>query len=181
MSAGAAKTDLGVHVRAVHINLAAVVMDDFANLADGFLKHAVGGRIGDHEAGQIIFVRLGLGAQDRSRQYCRWIAGDGHDFHPGHDRAGGIGAVGGGGDQADIAMCFATRFVLGADHQQSGIFALGTGVGLQRNSGKTGDFLQPGFQVVERGFDSRAFAPAAQTDEFWQIPATKRETFPPPH
>ena len=48
--AGAAEADLRVHVRAVHVNLAAVRVDDLADLADGFLEHAVRGRIGDHQA-----------------------------------------------------------------------------------------------------------------------------------
>ena len=39
--AGRVKADLRVHVRAVHVDLAAVRVDDFANLADGFLEHAV--------------------------------------------------------------------------------------------------------------------------------------------
>ena len=41
MSPGEVKADLRVHVRAVHVNLSAVRVDDFANLADGFLEHAV--------------------------------------------------------------------------------------------------------------------------------------------
>ena len=40
--AGAGEADLRVHVRAVHVNLAAVRVDDVADLEDGFLEHAVG-------------------------------------------------------------------------------------------------------------------------------------------
>jgi len=39
-----AQTYLCVQVRAVHINLSAVGMDDFANFLDRFLEHAVRGR-----------------------------------------------------------------------------------------------------------------------------------------
>ena len=42
--ARAAKADLRVHVRAVHVNLAAVRVDDVADLADGFLENAVRAR-----------------------------------------------------------------------------------------------------------------------------------------
>ena len=42
--AGRGQADLRVHVRAVHIDLPAVRVDDLANLADGFLEHAVRGR-----------------------------------------------------------------------------------------------------------------------------------------
>jgi len=38
---GPAQPNLRVQVRAVHIDLSAVGMDDFANLPDRFLKHAV--------------------------------------------------------------------------------------------------------------------------------------------
>ena len=34
--AGAAEADLRVHIRAVHVNLAAVLVNDFANLLDAF-------------------------------------------------------------------------------------------------------------------------------------------------
>ena len=63
MSAGPAEADLRVHVRAVHIDLPAVGVDDFADFPDGFLEHAVRGRIRDHQAGKVLLVRLGLGAQ----------------------------------------------------------------------------------------------------------------------
>ncbi len=38
---GPAHADLRVQVRAVHINLAAVLMNDFAYFFDGLLKHTV--------------------------------------------------------------------------------------------------------------------------------------------
>ena len=61
--ARAAEADLRVHVRAVHVNLAAVRVHDFANLADGRFENAVGGRIGHHQRGEIVFVRVGFGAE----------------------------------------------------------------------------------------------------------------------
>ena len=41
--AGTGEADLGVHVGAVHVNLAAVGVDDLADIDDGFLEDAVGG------------------------------------------------------------------------------------------------------------------------------------------
>src|SRR5947209_18549810 len=61
--AGTTETDLGVHVRAVHVNLAAVGMNHVANLADRGFENAVGGRVGDHERGEIILVRVRFGAE----------------------------------------------------------------------------------------------------------------------
>ena len=45
--------DLGVHVGAVEINLAAKLMHYLAHFANGLFIHAVGRRIGDHDAGEI--------------------------------------------------------------------------------------------------------------------------------
>ena len=39
--AGRGQADLRVHVRAVHVNLPAVLVDDLADFLDGFLEHAV--------------------------------------------------------------------------------------------------------------------------------------------
>ena len=51
---GAAEPDLSVHVSAVHVYLTAVPVDGITNVRDGLLKHAVRGRIGDHQSRQII-------------------------------------------------------------------------------------------------------------------------------
>src|SRR5206468_7671642 len=58
--AGAAKTDLGVHVGAIQINLPAMRMHDLANLPDGRLKDSVRARIRHHERSQIgrMLIRL---------------------------------------------------------------------------------------------------------------------------
>src|ERR1700738_2904410 len=61
--AGAAKADLRVHVRSVHVNLAAVGMNDVANLADGRFENTVRGGGGDHQRGEIVFVRVGFRAE----------------------------------------------------------------------------------------------------------------------
>jgi hypothetical protein len=91
--AGAGEADLRVHVRAVHVNLAAVRVDDFANLADGFLEHAVRAGIGDHQAREIGLVRLGLRLEVGDVDVAVGVARDGDDFHAGHDGAGGVRAV----------------------------------------------------------------------------------------
>ena len=62
---------------------------------------------------------------------AEFVAFDDNHFHPGQGRAGGIGAVGGGGYQADVALVIAAVFVVARIGQQTGVLALGTGVGLQ--------------------------------------------------
>ena len=71
-------------------------------------------------------------------------------FIPAIDGAGGVGAVRGSGNQTDVAVRLAARFVIGADDQQAGVFALRAGVGLQRNAGEAGDFRQPVFQLLKK-------------------------------
>ena len=89
-----AEPDLGVHVRAVHVDLAAVLVDDPADAAHALLEHPVGGRVGDHQRGQPIAVLSGLGLQIAEINVAALVAGHYHDLEPGHDRAGRIGAVG---------------------------------------------------------------------------------------
>ena len=61
--AGAAEADLRVHVRAVHVNLSAVLVDDLADFLDALFEHAVRARIGDHQAGELVAMLLGFGFQ----------------------------------------------------------------------------------------------------------------------
>src|SRR5436309_1660950 len=61
--ARAAETDLGVHVCAVHVNLAAMLMDDLANLLDRFLENPVCRWIRHHQRGQRLAMRGGFGPQ----------------------------------------------------------------------------------------------------------------------
>src|SRR5450432_956119 len=61
--AGAAEPDLCVHVRAVHVNLSAMFMNDLANLADGGFENSVGGRVSHHQRGEVFAVRVGFGAE----------------------------------------------------------------------------------------------------------------------
>ena len=42
------ESDLGVHVRSIHVNLAAVGVNDFGKVFDRFLEYSVGGWIGNH-------------------------------------------------------------------------------------------------------------------------------------
>ena len=119
-----AKADLGVQVRPVHIDLSAEFVDDVANLLDALLEHSVRGGIRHHQAGEVVAVRFGFGAQVRDVDVALLIAGDGDDAEPGHGGAGGIGAVRGGRDQADVPVRFAAAFVISADDEQSGVFTL---------------------------------------------------------
>jgi hypothetical protein len=99
-----AEADHGIHVGAVDVNLAAVVVDDRADFADRFLEHAVGRRVGDHDRGQALAVLDGLGAQVLDIDVATGVAGGDHHAHAGHVRGRRVGAVGRRRDQADVAV-----------------------------------------------------------------------------
>ncbi|CAI8728808.1 putative metal-dependent RNase [Pseudomonas sp. IT-P218] len=143
-----AQADHGVHVGAVDVHLAAVVVDDAADFADAFLEHAVGRRVGDHQRGEVFAVLDGLGAQVFDVDVAAGVAGGDDDTHAGHLRGGRVGAVGRGRDQADVAAVFATALVVGADGQQAGVFTLGTGVRLQRDRVVAGGGAEHRFQFI---------------------------------
>ncbi len=108
---------LGIHVGAIHIDLSTVTVDDGANLTDGRLENAMSGRVSDHERGQAAAVLLGFGGQIAHIHIAVRVAIDHHYFHAGHDRAGRVGAVGRRRNEADRALRFAVRPVIGANRQ----------------------------------------------------------------
>src|SRR5207245_9267055 len=100
---GAAEADLGVHVGSVHVDLAAELMRHLANGFDVFFEDAVGGGVGDHQGGEVVFVLLGFAAEVGEIDVALVVAIDGDDFEAGDDSGGGVGAVGAGGDETYIA------------------------------------------------------------------------------
>ena len=102
--AGPRQPDLRIQVGAVEIDLPAMGVHDVADLADVLLEHAMRGGIGDHQGGEVLRVLFRLGAQIGDVDIAPAVAGDHHDLHAGHLGGGRIGAVRGGGDQADVAV-----------------------------------------------------------------------------
>src|SRR2546427_12951884 len=76
-----AETHLRVHVGAIHIDLPAVLMNDFANIADGLFEDAMSGRISDHEGGEALAMRFGFGFEIGETDVALLVAGHGHDLH----------------------------------------------------------------------------------------------------
>jgi hypothetical protein len=172
--AGAREAHLCVHVGAVHVHLAAVGVDRAQMSLMDLLKHAVRGRVGDHEAAQrLSLVLLGLGAEVGHIDVARSSHLTTTTSMPGHHRAGGIGAVGRGGDQR---RCCGDRFALRlrwywSDDQQSGVFALRARVGLERDGIEAGDLAQRIFSVALKTSDSLWSDRAARTDGCWRTRA----------
>jgi len=80
---------------AIHAAGGQVYVDGGTDLGDLRLEHAVGRRVRDHQGRQGVAVRVDLGPQVRHVDVA--VLGRGHDDDPqaGHDRRGGVGAVGG--------------------------------------------------------------------------------------
>src|SRR5690606_38921100 len=120
-----------VHVGAVGVDLAAVGVDDLADFHHAFLEHAVGGGVGDHQRGQPVRILLGVGADVLDIDVAVGVALGDHHLQAAQLGGRRVGAVGGLGDQADVALALAIGAVPGADREQAGVLALGAGVGLQ--------------------------------------------------
>ena len=147
--AGAGEADLGVHVGAVHVDLAAGVVDHLDDVLDAGLELAVGGRVGDHERAEAVLVLGDLGGEVGVVDVAVVLVGDGDDLEAGAHGGGGVGAVGAIGDQADVAVALADGAEVLADDDEAGVFARGAGVGLQRDGGEAGDLGEPGLEIAE--------------------------------
>ena len=84
----------GVHVGAVDVDPASMMMNDFAEFPDLRLEDAMGAGIGDHHGRQPVAVVLALGTQFDEVDVAAGVTTRHHDLHPGHLGAGGIRSVG---------------------------------------------------------------------------------------
>ena len=107
----------GVEVGAVDVDLAAVFVDDLAQFDNGLLEHPVGRGVGHHDAGQVFPVAARLVPQVVQVDVAQGVALDDHHLHARQRGAGRIGAMGRGGNQADIALGVAAALVVAANRQ----------------------------------------------------------------
>ena len=144
------EADQCVHVGAVGTHLSAVPVHDFADFHHVFLEHAVGGGIGEHDRGEVVRVLFGLRADIGHVDVAVGVALGDNDAHAGHLRGCGVGAVGGLGDQADVAVCLAARGVVATDGEQARVLALRAGVGLEADRVVAGDVRLHRFQRIDQ-------------------------------
>ena len=144
-----AEAALRVHVRAVHVNLAAVRVYDVADLADCWFEHAVRGRIRHHECGKIARVLVRFRAQIGNIDISIFQTGNRDNFESSHHCAGWIRAVRRGRNETNVAMRFPARCVILVNGEQTCEFTLRSGVGLQGYGCETGDFGKPFFQLLK--------------------------------
>ncbi len=142
--------DQRVQVRAVHVDLAARLVDRLADLGHGLLEHPVGGRVGQHDRGDLPAPVLQLGLQVTQVDRAVAAALDHHDPQARQHRAGRVGPVRRLGDQADVPAGVAAGAVVAPDGQQARQLALRPGVGLHGHRVVAGDLGQPPFQVADQ-------------------------------
>mmetsp|Transcript_8349 Transcript_8349/g.22616 ORF Transcript_8349/g.22616 Transcript_8349/m.22616 type:complete len:321 (-) Transcript_8349:1814-2776(-) len=124
------QAELSVHVGAVHVDLAAVVVDYLADLLNVVLEEGARGRVGHHERGQAVLVVLAH-LPELIEVHALGIINP-LDLHVAHGCGGRVRAVRRPGDDADVAMALALRLEVLPDHQQAGVLTRGTAGWLKR-------------------------------------------------
>ncbi|GAA3420669.1 hypothetical protein GCM10018952_64670 [Streptosporangium vulgare] len=117
------QADQRVEIGAVDVDLPAGLVHQLADPDDRLLVHAVRGRVGHHDRGKLLAVLLDLRDEVVDVHVALVVTGDHGHAHARHHGARGVGAVGGRGDQADVAARLAARGVVGADRQEPGELA----------------------------------------------------------
>ena len=122
-------------------------------------------------------MRFGLRAKIGQINIALLVTSHSQDLQPGHDRAGGIGAVGGGRDETHVAMPFAPAGVIGADDEQTCVLALRTRIGLQRDSSKSRDLGQPLLQLLENNLVAAGLSQRRERMEAAEFRPGERQHF----
>lgn len=143
----AAETDLGIHVCAVEIDLTTRFVDERADFADCGFEDAVGRGVGDHECPKFIAMVGDFFTQIVQIDIAQGVAADRNHCESRHDGTGWIGAMRGGGNEADAPVGLVEGEMVLADDEESGKFSLRACVGLERDSGKAGDFRKPALEL----------------------------------
>ena len=143
-----AQPHLGVEVGAVHVDLTAVAVDDFADLAHRRFEDTVGRGVGDHERAEPVGMLGGLGAEVGNIHVSVGVAGNRHNLEARDHGAGRIGAMRRDRNQANLPMRLATGLVVGADDQKPRILSLRASVGLQRGCRKARNLSEPVAELV---------------------------------
>lgn len=127
---------LGIHVGSVQIDLSSVFVYLGADILDRGLEDSVSRGIGDHDGCQLLRVLLRFSRQVFVVDISVVVSFDHDHLHVGHTGRSGIGAMGRRGDQADPSVVLANGLEILHDGQQTGIFSVGSGVGLETEYSK---------------------------------------------
>ena len=139
----ATESNLRVHVGSIEVDLTPGLVDEGADVGDGFLEDSVSGWVSDHDGGQILAVLVDLGLDVLPPHVAVLVALEWEDLHARHLSGGGIGAVGGGRDETELAVSLSSTLEVAADGEKTGVFTLSAGVGLEGDVVVAGDVAEP--------------------------------------
>src|SRR5204862_7403349 len=100
----------GVHFGSIRVDLATMLMHDFADRSNAFLENAVCGGIRNHKRGQSFVVLLGLDTQISNVDVAIGIRLDRDHVQSRHDGTSRVRAVRGLRNETNITMILALRF-----------------------------------------------------------------------
>ena len=132
------QADHRIHIRAVDVHLATMLVHDVTDFGDARFKHAVRGRISHHQCGEIIAVRFGFCTQIVHVDIALFVTGHHHDLHIRHRCRCRIRTMRRRRDQANSTVRLTARFMVFLNDEQTGIFALRAGIWLQAHGGVAG-------------------------------------------
>ena len=116
---GEAKTNEGIEVGSIHIDLPPVFVNDFANIPKSVFKNTMCGGVGDHKGGKVVFMFLRFGFEVLEVDIALRVALNHNHFHSRHDRAGGIGSMGGTGNEADVSVSLVLNLMVLANDKKA--------------------------------------------------------------
>jgi hypothetical protein len=126
------------------------VLDEARDFLDVALEEAKGIRVRDHDARDLLAGLAGKeGLEGVHVDAALRVRGDGDGLETGHRAGGGVGTVGGIGDEHLRALHVAAREMVGADHEDAGKLAVGAGRGLEGDGLEAADLREHGLHPVE--------------------------------
>ena len=136
----------GVEIGPVVVALAAGLMDDAGDLQNVAVKDADGVGIGQHQAG---CIRANGGLEGLHVDTAVRPGRDIDHREARHNRRGGIGAMGGVGDDNLGAAQISAACMVGLNQQQARELAVGACCRLEGHMVHAGDFAEGGFRFPE--------------------------------
>mmetsp|Transcript_35867 Transcript_35867/g.100904 ORF Transcript_35867/g.100904 Transcript_35867/m.100904 type:complete len:267 (-) Transcript_35867:1366-2166(-) len=149
-SRGGGQTALSIHVRAIHVDEATMLVHGVANFPDTLLEYAVGGGVRHYQARELRPELLAELTQVVHVDVSPGVGLDGLHAAAGNHHGRRIRAVRRGGDKEGLTVGVAAVLVVLSDHEQPSEFALRPRIGLQRTAREPRDVCQHALAVVEQ-------------------------------
>ena len=107
------------------------------------------GGIGDHQRSEFFLVCCRFVTEIIQVHVPVFITGDDDYPHSCHDGTGRVGAVRRRRNETNVPVTLTVGFVKGANAEQTGVFSLRTGVGLQGDGVEPRDFAQHVLELLK--------------------------------